>query len=293
MSTVLDYAAPTNSLTINDNGTVTSVAVPANPAGYTWAGNQIIPAIAFQGVNGGPNGGSGITPTLSTSTTGGSIAASTTTYYYVVPVFDAGPNLPPSTTYSDVVGASIETGSSTSTNSNTLSWSAYTDAVSYNIYSCANGEVGSYGYIGNTTALTFTDTGISPGALMPGVVNSYFQNLPISNIIADTANGWQPSSQTYKIPVTGWYSVITSWRVSDGSQGGISCAINGHTSIADTASDHWFVTAQVASGQSARNGSINAKIAYYEAGEEIYIVAGAGAPMVTQACELAIAFLGS
>ncbi len=268
-------------------------ANPGNTAGYTWAGNQIIPAIAFQGYNGGSNGGISISPTVTTSTTGGSIAASTTTYYLVAPVYEAGPSVAPKGLASEVIGTSVTTGSSTSTNSNALTWGAQSGAVSYNVYSCSSGELQDYALIGNTTSTSFTDTGITGSGLYPGIVNSYFQNLPLSNVVADIANGWNPASQTYKIPVTGWYSVVTNLRVADGTTGGLSCSINAHNQIVDAPSNHWFVTAQVASGQTARNGGINAKLSYYTAGTELYIVAGAGAPVNSMALFLSVAFLGS
>jgi hypothetical protein len=98
-----------------------------------------------------------------TATTGGTLPLSTTYYYEVTAVDATGGETTPSAQVSEA------TGSSTSTNTITLTWAPITGAAGYHIYRTATSGVYStdsmYASLGTvvSTNLTFTDTGSTAG----------------------------------------------------------------------------------------------------------------------------------
>lgn len=69
-------------------------------------------------------------------------------------------------------------------NYNTITWSAVSGAIRYNVYKYANGN---YGYIGQTTALTFTDDNI---------IADMTHTIPLIDATFNTANNY-PSTVAY------------------------------------------------------------------------------------------------
>lgn len=69
-------------------------------------------------------------------------------------------------------------------NYNTITWSAVSGAIRYNVYKYASGN---YGYIGQTTALTFTDDNI---------LADMTKTLPLSDPVFNSANNY-PSAVAY------------------------------------------------------------------------------------------------
>jgi len=238
------------------------------------------------------NIGTTINLTLSSSTTGGSIAASTTYFYAVLPVLASGSMF--------AIGAnlntSIETASGTSTNSNAISWSADSGVASYNVYRGTAGGLagmGTYGLIGNTTSTSFTDTGQTAGAGLPGSSNQAFTVMPFSSVVTDTANGWDISNNSYTIPKTGKWLVISNLRYQDDSPSGISYSLNANSSVADSPSDLWFMTPTPASGQTARQGAVNTRIANFTQGETVSMFSYAGEQMFATEASLTLLYLGA
>ncbi len=126
--------------------------------------------------------------TISTATTGGTLPLSTTYYYEVTALNSTGESLASPE-------ASITTGSSTSTNANTITWAAVTGATSYRVYrgTAAGGENTYY-----TTATTsYTDTATTGGtsATPPTINSSYADRISASGSVFQTttnsANGFQ------------------------------------------------------------------------------------------------------
>jgi hypothetical protein len=130
-------------------------------------------------------------PTVTTSTTGGSIAASTAMTYGVTALNAQGESTESATT-------SITTGSSTATNSNTITWTAVSGATSYNIYQ--GGKL-----IGNTSGTSFTDTGYPGGVAAPTVngtgTTAYPLLVPVAGILHPI---WHPSGLTVNGSTSGW-----------------------------------------------------------------------------------------
>jgi hypothetical protein len=202
-----------------------------------------------------------------TSTIGGTIPASTTTYYLVLPVVYAGIIFPWN------AKTTVTTGSTTPTNSNTTTFNYYSGANSYNIYSTTTnpgadlytakfGLIGTVKYTGNAS-MSFIDTGITPGAPLPGLIGGSFTVIPFNFISFDNYNGWDTATNSYTIPKSGIWQIISNVRYQDSTPAGQSCSINADINVGDSPTNHWFVT----NGQ--REGAINARIAYYNQGSVI------------------------
>lgn len=232
-----------------------------------------------------------VSPTLTTSTTGGTIAASTLKAYIVLPVLSDGTNLPN-------IGliSTITTGNTTATNSNTISWYAVTGAVGYNVYSGPGDAVSnlpSFGLIGTTTSTSFVDTGITPGATVPGTIGSSFTVVPFNTVQYDTENGWDSSTNSYTIPRSGKWQVICNLRYLDTSPPGISYSLNANSTVADSASDRWFATPTMARGQTPRQGAINSRIAHFNQGDIISMFSYAGTTMNAQTASFVLMYMGN
>jgi hypothetical protein len=130
-------------------------------------------------------------PTLVTSTTGGTIAASTTLTYGVTALNAQGET-------TESVTAQVETGSTTTTNSNTITWGAVAGATSYNVYQ--GGQ-----FIGSTSSLSFVDTGYPQGVAAPTVNGTGTQNYPLLVPVAGALHPiWHPDGLEINGTTTGW-----------------------------------------------------------------------------------------
>lgn len=289
----------TGVLTVSTSATVTanSLRLATVTSSATAITGVVVTADVYPDrVQGAPflkvtNNSANFSPTLTTSTTGGTIAASTTKYYIVLPVLNAGAMFP----NVEAPPAGITTGSTTATNSNTISWGAVGGAVSYNVYEGPGytpADLPSFGLIGNTTSLSFVDTGITPGAVMPGTIGSAFTVVSFSVIDTDTAAGWDSTTNSYTIQKTGNWLVMSNLRYQDGSPSGISYSLNANSSVGDSPSDVWFMTPTPASGQTARQGALNGKIAHFTKGDTVSMFSYAGGAMNAQSAALSLLYLG-
>jgi hypothetical protein len=236
---------------------VTQVA-PATPAAAAAAPKMLL-SVATSAA--------GQLPTLATSTTGGTLAASLVCDYYVTPVYANGGE--------DVAGnfgaspfSSITTGTTT-TNSNTLTWTAVSGAVSYNVY--GRGLDSSYaGILANTTALTWTDTGsVTPAnGAWPNGIGGAFTTIKTPIVATDPLSGWDAANNQYNISQSGTYLVVTRLRFSNvGLKQGYSLAANGSAEGGniDGIFNQWFTSANY----SYMADAINVRIAQFPQGDLI------------------------
>lgn len=127
----------------------------------SFAGNQIkdyAEQVASVTINAFALPGS---PAVTTSATGGTLAASTTYTYALTAVYADGTSGPTAT-------VAVTTGTGT-TNSNTITWTVPSGAVSVNVY---GNIAGSLGLLANVAggATSYTDTGsVTPGAAVPTI----------------------------------------------------------------------------------------------------------------------------
>lgn len=151
-------------------------------------------------------------------TSGGSIQQGdktfeTDNYYVVTAVSQNGIDESPASSAANVVNNLFVTGAY-----NTITWSAVSGALRYNIY---KRQSGLYGYIGQTSALSFTDNNISPdmGATppifetvfnsannYPGAVSYAEQRRAFAGTINDPQTMWMTRSGTesdmsYSLPI--------------------------------------------------------------------------------------------
>jgi hypothetical protein len=96
------------------------------------------------------------------------------------------------------VTAQVETGSTTATNSNTITWGAVVGATSYNVYQGGT-------LIGSTSSLSFVDTGYPQGVAAPTVNGTGTQNYPLLVPVAGALHPiWHPDGLEINGTTTGW-----------------------------------------------------------------------------------------
>lgn len=166
------------------------------------ATNWTLTTITFGSTLAAPAGAS------ATATTG----AGATTYNYKVTAVGAGAfDESPASTTATCTNDLFTTG-----NENTITWSAVTGAIRYNVYKESNGL---YGYIGQTAALSFVDDNIAPDLSLtvretlasfgvgdyPGAVSYFEQRRCFAGTLAHPQSLWMTrpgteSNLTYSIP---------------------------------------------------------------------------------------------
>jgi type II secretory pathway pseudopilin PulG len=147
-------------------------------------------------------------PTLTSPTTGGTLPSGTYSYE-VTAVLAGGAEVPGPVT-------SIAVTSSTFTNSVTVSWPAYTGAVSYNVY----GDGVSVRLLKNTAATSYVDTGPTSLTDNPFTLpssGSFTINVASTSSFNSTANTVQFGASG---PVTCTGTTVTSFTGCTGGQAG-------------------------------------------------------------------------
>jgi hypothetical protein len=178
-----------------------------------------------------------VTSTLTTATTGGTLAASTS-YCYRVSAFNSLGSTIPSTE------SCLTTGSTTSTNTVTIPWSAVLGAASYSIY----GRTTSAELLlaSGVTALTYTDTGsLTPSGAMPTTNTTIGAINGLSSLILNsTTSPYQPyiyyaanGTDYWKTALSG---VAGNYRLYDviNAINRLDFAPNGSTSISSGAGSY-------------------------------------------------------
>ena len=98
-------------------------------------------------------------------------------------------------------------------------------------------------------------------------VGASFTTLALANVIADTANGWNASTNTYTVPNTGTYLIVSRVRLADGATAGMSYGQGVNTTNVDGTFFLWSTTVGV------RNGSINTRLVKLTAGQTVNLYA--------------------
>ena len=98
-------------------------------------------------------------------------------------------------------------------------------------------------------------------------VGASFTTLAMANVITDTANGWNASTNTYTVPNTGTYLIVSRVRLADGSPAGLSYGQGVNTVNVDGTFFSWTTTA------GARNGSVNTRLVKLTAGQTVNLYA--------------------
>ena len=90
-----------------------------------------------------------------------------------------------------------------------------------------------------------------------------FKTIALTNVIADTASGWNAGASTYTAPATGTYLIVSNVRLMDGAPANISYGQGVNTSNVDNNSFIWKTTG------SLRNGFTNTRIMQLSAGQTV------------------------
>ena len=107
------------------------------------------------------------------------------------------------------------------------------------------------------------DTGTSTGSATTQTFNTYFKTVMLSNVVTDSASGWNAVASTYTAPNTGTYLIISNVRLTDSLPAGISWGQGVHTSNADNPAFLWATTA------GPRNGFVNSRVMQLSAGQTV------------------------
>ena len=94
-----------------------------------------------------------------------------------------------------------------------------------------------------------------------------FKTVALNNVIVDTASGWNASSNTYTVPATGTYLIVSNLRLADLLPAGISFGQGVNTSNVDNLSFLWRTTA------GPRNESVATRIMQLSAGQTVDLFA--------------------
>ena len=121
--------------------------------------------------------------------------------------------------------------------------------------------------VGTTAAalpMLSVDTGSAYGSQQ---VTTAFTTVAMGNVIADTANGWNAAANTYTVPNTGTYLIVSKVRLADGTGPGISYGQGVNTANVDGPYFQWATTAGV------RSQSLNVRIVKLTAGQTVDLFA--------------------
>lgn len=101
-----------------------------------------------------------------------------------------------------------------------------------------------------------------------GALSGYsFTTVPLS-VIVDPVGNFNTGTNIYTVPQAGTYLIVTKFRLADNATSGVSYGQGANTSNVDSPSFAWYMSVSGSTG-SNRNGSINTRIAAFNAGDQI------------------------
>lgn len=118
-----------------------------------------------------------------------------------------------------------------------------------------------------TMASLRVEAGDGNGGPTNQTLGTSFKTIALPRVVTDTASGWNASANTYTIPVTGTYLVISNLRLADAAPAGISYGQGANTSNVDNPSFLWSTTS------GPRNGFINVRTMQLSAGQTVDLFA--------------------
>ena len=99
-----------------------------------------------------------------------------------------------------------------------------------------------------------------------------FKPLSLGSVVTDSASGWNAAANTYTVPVTGTYLIVSGLRLADNVPAGISYGQGVHTSNVDNPAFLWTTTV------GPRNGTTNTRIMQLSAGQTVVFFAYVDSP---------------
>ncbi len=95
-----------------------------------------------------------------------------------------------------------------------------------------------------------------------------FKTVALSHVVTDTATGWNSSTNTYTVPATGTYLIVSNIRLADFAPNGVSYGQGVDTTNVDSFSFLWTSTAA-----GPRNGFVNSRVMQLSAGQTVSLFA--------------------
>lgn len=98
-----------------------------------------------------------------------------------------------------------------------------------------------------------------------GILNAgaAFTTVPMNNVVTDSASGWNWTTNSYAIPVTGTYLIVSHLRLADGVRPGISYGQGVNSTNVDNPDFLWTTT------NGLRNVVMNTRIVQLTAGTAV------------------------
>lgn len=98
-----------------------------------------------------------------------------------------------------------------------------------------------------------------------GILNAgaAFTTVPMNNVVTDSASGWNWTTNSYAIPVTGTYLIVSHLRLADGVRPGISYGQGVNSTNVDNPDFLWTTT------NGMRNVVMNTRIVQLTAGTAV------------------------
>ena len=95
-----------------------------------------------------------------------------------------------------------------------------------------------------------------------------FKTVALSKVVTDTATGWNAATNSYTVPATGTYLIVSNIRLADFAPSGISYGQGVDTANVDSFSFLWTSTAA-----GPRNGFVNSRVMQLSAGQTVSLFA--------------------
>ncbi len=126
------------------------------------------------------------------------------------------------------------------------------------------------GTSGSPMASLRVEAGASLGAAISETFSKAdtFKTVALSHVVTDTASGWNSTTNSYTIPVSGTYLIISNIRLADFAPPGVSYGQGVDTTNVDTFSFLWSTT-----GTAPRNGFVNSRVMQLSAGQTVSLFA--------------------
>lgn len=116
------------------------------------------------------------------------------------------------------------------------------------------------------------EAGDSNGNTNGQSIGGSFATVALSRIVTDTASGWSATANTYTVPVTGTYLIISNLRLVDAVTAGMNYGQGVNTGHFDSPSYLWNTTTGY------RNGFTNTRVAQLSAGQTVDLFASIDSP---------------
>lgn len=115
-------------------------------------------------------------------------------------------------------------------------------------------------------------------------VGAAFTTIPIANIVTDSASAWNPTTNSYVIPTTGNYLIVSHVRLMDSAPKGINYGQGVNSTNTDDVNFVWSTTG------TNRNSIANTSIVHLDAGTAVrlFMYADSSTPVSVYSATLSI-----